>query len=66
MSLRAVTYICGSSARFQEDGGKTMTAPGSQEWLKSATSGEIDTSIGVNEGEVKVKVFVMNCQVLSM
>lgn len=43
-----------------------MTAPGSQEWLKSATSGETDTPTGVNEGEVSAKVFVTNCQILSM
>jgi hypothetical protein len=42
-----------------------MTAPGSQEWLKSATSGETDTPTGVSEGEVNAKVFVTNLEIKS-
>lgn len=60
ISLRAMTCINGSSVGFRDDRGKTMTASGSQEWLKSATSGDTDTPTGVNEGEVNAKVFVTN------
>jgi hypothetical protein len=57
-----MTCINGSSAGLRADRGKTTTASGLQEWLKSATSGDTDTPTGVNEGEVNAKVFVTNYQ----
>lgn len=44
--------MCGSSAEFREDRGKTMTVPEPQEWLKSATGGETDSPTG----EVNIRV----------
>ena len=37
-----------------------MTALGSQEWFSRAIVGETHTPIGVSEGDVSVKVFVVN------
>lgn len=37
-----------------------MTALGSQEWLAKATIGEMQIPIGVNEYDVRVKVFATN------
>ena len=40
--------------------GNTTTAFGRHEWFVSATSGDTVAPMGVSEGEVNAKVFVMN------
>jgi hypothetical protein len=49
---------CFRRSRFAR--GNTITAFGSQEWLMRATRGDTVIPSGVKEGEVRVKVFVMN------
>lgn len=40
-----------------------MTAFGSHEWFSSAMMGEIHTPIGDKDGDVNVKVFVVNYKI---
>lgn len=62
ISLKATTSIPFPSPVWPlPPQGKTTTAFGQQEWLKSAIVGEMETPIGVREGEERVKVFVVNC-----
>lgn len=63
MSLSATRFNRGSLfLGVLEDLGKTTTALGLHEWFANAITGATLTPIGAREGEVRVKVFVVNCE----
>jgi hypothetical protein len=61
ISLIATTRAVGADAPLAPRSGKTTTALGSHEWLKSATKGETTTPMGVRSGAESVIAFVENC-----
>ena len=64
ISLRAMTCRTGSESGgwplVLEERGNTMTALGTQEWLKRAAMGEIHVPRGSREGDASVKVLIVN------
>lgn len=58
----ATTAMC-FGAEGEGNEGKTTTALGAHEWLKSAVSGEMETPrLDRSVGEVSAKEFEVNCE----